>query len=169
MRPLFWTKIPPVKLAGTVWLKFDDEGIDIKETELVELFKKPPKKKKQPKKETSGETKEAKKKSVLDGQRQQNAGIAMTTMKEAPSVYEDWVVRCSTKLTSTVILTLLKLVPNTTELKQLQSEWTGTCVSPPKKEKNCLFVCVHCPFSLHTSLLPLSTISWNRLSTYFFL
>ena len=124
MRPLFWTKIPSVKLTGTVWLDYDDTGIDIKEDELLVLFKKPPKKKKKKKGEsTKGETKEAKKTSVLDGTRQQNAGIAMTTIREKPEVYEDWIVRCSTKLTPKVINTLLKLVPNTTESKLLNAEW----------------------------------------------
>ena len=125
MRPLFWTKIPNVKLTGTVWLDFDDTGIDIHEDALVDLFKKPPKKKKLKKsKDGGGETKkEEKKKSVLDGQRQQNAGIAMTTLREKPEVYEDWIVRCSTKLTPEIIKTLLKLVPNPTETKMLKGSW----------------------------------------------
>ena len=126
MRPLFWVKIPGVKLTGTVWLDYDDTGIDIKEDELVTLFKKPPKRKKKKKGESktgAGETKVEKKKSVLDGQRQQNAGIAMTQMRDKPEVYEEWIIRCSTKLTPTIIRTLLKLCPNPTEVKQLRSEW----------------------------------------------
>ena len=124
MRPLFWTKIPGAKLTDTVWLNFDDTGIDINEDKLVTLFKKPPKKSKV--KKTKGESKDAKiekKKSVLDGQRSQNAGIAMTTVREKPEMYEDWIVRCSTKLTPSIINTLLKLVPTSTEMKMLRDQW----------------------------------------------
>ena len=35
MRPLFWSKIPAARLAGTVWTDLDDTGIELHEDELV--------------------------------------------------------------------------------------------------------------------------------------
>jgi hypothetical protein len=122
MRPLFWVKIPNAKLAGTVWLDYDDMGIDIHEDELVELFGKEDRKTKAKKSAAAGESKAAgPKKAVsrLSGKRQQNAGIALSQIKSSPDVVEDWLMRCSTKLTAEIIRTLLKLVPTKEEIAAL--------------------------------------------------
>ena len=92
MRPLFWSKIPAARLAGTVWLDLDDSGIELHEDELVELFSKPKKKQKQKAGASGSQPKPTKVKvvSLLSGKRQQNAGIALSSIREEPSVVEDW-------------------------------------------------------------------------------
>ena len=128
MRPLFWSKIPAARLAGTVWTDLDDTGIELHEDELVELFARPDKKEKakSPSASATKSSKPAKVVSLLSGKRQQNAGIALSSIRVEPSVVEDWLTRCSTKLTAPVLRTLLKLVPTKDEVQALNEHDKST-------------------------------------------
>ena len=79
MKPLFWSKIPSTKVSATVWMDFDESGIDIHVSEFEALFSKVSKKKaggaNSAGKGGSGGPAKPKKVSLLDGKRQQNAGI----------------------------------------------------------------------------------------------
>ena len=123
MKPLFWTKIPAAKIRSTVWVDFDESGIDIKRKEFEDLFCKPSKKKVPAGGESgsSGASKPKNKKiSYLDGKRQQNAGIALSQVKLTPDEVQKAILALDEKvLTIGKLNAIRKIMPTAEEKKSL--------------------------------------------------
>jgi len=81
MKGIFWSKIPNMNVDSTLWKDLSDEKIVIDEKLLMEHFS--AKKSKAKKKTNEGEGKSEKPKEVkiVDGKKQQNAGIVISRLK----------------------------------------------------------------------------------------
>lgn len=126
MRGLFWNRIPDKTVDKTLWKGLSDEGVKLDVADLEGLFcADDPNKGKggasaSPKKASSG-----KKKSgpvlLLDGKRQQNAGIALARMKMKPDQVRAAVLAGdATALGEARVGILLGLVPTSEEVALLQ-------------------------------------------------
>jgi diaphanous 1 len=80
MRGLFWTKVPEKQLGSTVWGSISDEKVVLNVAELEDTFAKA---EKVPVKASAADGKPSKKAEVklLDGKRQQNAGIVISRVR----------------------------------------------------------------------------------------
>jgi len=121
MKSLFWTKIPEMKLTGTVWSDLSDLGIDLGIPNLEKTFCK-----KAPKKAKAGE--EEKKKpdkpkevNLLDPKVLQNVGIALARYRMTPDEIKLSVMMMDeVRLDMDKLNSLLNLAPTSEDIQVLR-------------------------------------------------
>ena len=119
MKGIFWSVIPANNVDSTLWKDLDDEKLEIDEELLIEHFAA-----KKSKSKKTGEAKAAAPKEVkiVDGKKQQNAGIVMGRLKISTEDLRDAVMNMDEKvLTPEKVTMLINIAPT--------GEETGECGS----------------------------------------
>ena len=141
MKGLFWSVIRPQNVDSTMWKSIDDKDTVIDEKLLVEHFAAKKSKAKKEKKE--GESKVAKPKEVkiVDGKKQQNAGIVIKRLKMTSEQLKNAVKNMDESLlTPDKVEMLTKIAPTGEETgKPVGNRRTPPVLVVPVL----LFVCLH--------------------------
>ncbi len=127
MRGIFWTKLPPSELEGTIWPELNDEVVKLDIPDLEAKFSKPPEKSKAvaaPKADTGAAAK-VEKIHIVDGKRQQNVGITISRFHSTPQEVKKSIMRVDdTILSLERSKALLAIAPTADELTMLRA-YTG--------------------------------------------
>ena len=77
MKGIFWTSIHARTIDGTAWKNIDDSDVEIDTKLLMEHFSAKKSKKKEPPSESKAAPASPKAVTIVDGKKQQNAGIVI--------------------------------------------------------------------------------------------
>ena len=120
MRGLFWTKIQPTKLAGTLWPELSDEGVSLDVTKLKAQFAAAlPKKAAKKTKKAASKGRESVK--LIDPKRRQNVGIGLAKFRSKNDAIKKAILKVDETFFDLERLQgLLKIAPTPDEIALLQ-------------------------------------------------